>query len=107
MRTSSVALPVALAGLFSAAGCVHEMSAGRTEPGIAAGPGVPWTPPAAAERTPAPAPVPLQIPPDLLKTAQGWGLNDLIDLALRNNPDTRAPWLAAPPAAADLGRQRG
>ena len=107
MKTSSVALPVALAGLFSAAGCVHEMSAGRTEPGVAPGPGLPWTPPASVETTPAPAPAPSQIPPDLVKTAQGWGLNDLIDLALRNNPDTRAAWFAARSAAADLGAQRG
>src|SRR3989442_14827222 len=85
MKTSSVALPVALAGLFSAAGCVHQMSAGRTEPGVAPGPGAPWPPPASVATTPAPAPAPSQIPPDLLKSAQDWGLNDLIDLALRNN----------------------
>jgi outer membrane protein len=107
MRTSALALPVARAGLFSAAACVHEMSAGRTEPGMSPGPAQSWTPPPSAAAAPAPTGPAPQIPPDLLKTAQGWGLNDLIDLALRNDPDTRAAWYAARSAAADLGAQRG
>jgi len=65
-------------------------------------------PPAAAPETaPAATPAPPAIPRDLQKVAQGFGLNDLIDLALRNNPDTRAAWSAARAAAADLGSQRG
>jgi len=83
------------------------MSAGRTEPGTAPGPAVPWTPPPSAALAPAPTTTSPQIPSDLLTAAQGFGLNDLIDLALRNNPDTRAAWSAARSAAADLGSRRG
>ncbi|HYS04366.1 MAG TPA: TolC family protein [Candidatus Dormibacteraeota bacterium] len=109
MRTRSLHLPVALACLATAGACVHHMSAGRTAPGTAPVPGTVWSPPfsAAPGATPAATPAPTVIPPDLQKVAQGFGLNDLIDLALRNNPDTRAAWAGARAAAADLGSQRG
>jgi len=109
MRTRSLLLPVALACLATVGACAHHMSAGRTAPGTAPVPGTAWSPPptAAAETVPLAAPAAPVIPPDLQKLAQGFGLNDLIDLALRNNPDTRAAWSAARAAAADLGSQRG
>ncbi len=109
MRTRALVLPAALACLGSAFACVHHMSAGRTAPGTAPVPGTAWSPPpsAAPEATPVATPAPPVIPQDLKTVAQGFGLNDLIDLALRNNPGTRAAWSAARAAAADLGSQRG
>ena len=103
---------MALAGLLAGTGCVHRMGEGRIAPGTSSAPGAPWTPapdatPAAPAATPAASPAPPAIPEDLQKLAQGFGLNDLVDLALRTNPDTRAAWSAARAAAADLGSQRG
>jgi outer membrane protein len=106
MRTR--ALCMALAVSLAAAGCVHHMREGRIEPGTASNPGTSWAPPPSEpSAAPAATPAPAAIPPDLLEAAKGFGLNDLIDLALRSNPDTRAAWSAARAAAADLGSQRG
>ena len=99
---------LALAALLATAGCMHHMGEGRIAPGTASNPAVSWTPPPnEPSAAPATTPAPAAIPPDLLEAAKGFGLNDLIDLALRNNPDTRAAWSAARAAAADLGSQRG
>ena len=98
---------VLLGGLLAATGCVHGMSGVRTAPGTAAGPAAQWTPQPGAVPAPSPAPPAAQVPVDLLKSAQNWDLNDLIDLALRNSPDTRVTWSAARSAAAALGAQRG
>ncbi len=96
-----------LAGLLGSPGCVHRMSDGRTAPGTSPGPGASWAPPP-EDLAPAPAAAPTAaIPGDLLKAAQNWGLNDLIDLALRTTPETRVTWSAARSAAAALGAQRG
>ncbi|PYS96157.1 MAG: TolC family protein [Acidobacteria bacterium] len=92
---------------LACAACIHQMAPGRTSPGAAPSPEVPWTPPAGAVAPPpAPAPAPA-IPPDLLANASNWGLAELVDLALRNSPDTRVAWARARAAAADLGAQRG
>ncbi|PYT14186.1 MAG: TolC family protein [Acidobacteria bacterium] len=96
-----------LASLLAVTGCVHRMSEVRTAPGAPPGPAIPWTPQPGALPAPPPAVPATPIPADLLKTAQNWGLNDLIDLALRNSPDTRVTWSAARSAAAALGAQRG
>jgi len=99
----------ALAGLLAGTGCVHRMREGRIAPGTAPAPETAWTalPPAPPPAAAAPGPVPHAIPQDLQALAKGFALNDLIDLALRTNPDTRAAWAAARAAAADLGSQRG
>jgi outer membrane protein len=109
MSPRAPVLAVALICFGASGACVHHMSANRTTPGTASAPETPWSPPSAAPPAPTPAatPAPTGLPQDLQKIAQGLGLNDLIDLALRNNPDTRAAWSAARAAAADLGSQRG
>ncbi len=106
-RARTAALFAGLAVALAGAACAHAMSEVRTAPGTAPAPAVPWIPPPSAASAPPPAPAPAQIPPDLLDSAQNWGLNDLIDLALRNSPDTRAAWSSARSAAAALGSQRG
>ena len=103
----TAALAAGLLGCLGASACLHSMSEIHTGPGTAPSPGVPWSPPAsAAVPAPAPAPAPV-IPPDLLEEASHWGLADLVDLALRTNPDTRVAWTQARAAAADLGARRG
>jgi len=102
------ALPAAFIAVLAAAAtlaCVHEMSSARIAPGTAPAPGELWTPP--PEEKPAPSLPPPAIAPDLIESAQNWGLAELIDLALRNNPETKGAWASARAAAAELGRVKG
>lgn len=72
-------------------------------------PGTPWTPPARALRDAAPE-KPDQtpsVPQELLDARDNWTLEDIVDLALRNNPATRASWAAARAAAANMGSKQG
>jgi outer membrane protein len=72
-------------------------------------PNVPWKVPAGAIKpepliTPATAEA---VPPDLAQRIQELSLADVVDLALRNNPATRASWAQARAAADLLGSARG
>jgi outer membrane protein TolC len=60
-----------------------------------------WGPAGPAPGKAAPARVPYEVPPEL--TERKWGLADVLDLALRNNPATRSAWLDARAAAARAG----
>jgi len=64
-----------------------------------------WTPPPGAAQTPAATPA-VQIPPELAASRQHWTLNELIDIGLANNMQTRLAWGAARTAAAALGAAR-
>lgn len=65
-----------------------------------------WTPPVKAEKPPAALPSP-QIRPELEQRRMSWSLANLVDIALSNNPQTRAAWDAARSAAAVLGMAEG
>ena len=72
-------------------------------------PNVPWTIPAGAIK-PEPlvtAATALAVPPDLEQRIQQLSLADVVDLALRNNPATRASWAQARASADLLGSARG
>ena len=113
------ALVAALCAVAGLTGCVHQMSATRIAPGTSPSPATPWTPPPEMAATPAPSSTPGEaaasgaaaatpaIPPDLLATASSWTLIDLLDLALRNAPQTRITWARARSAAATLGAGKG
>jgi len=47
------------------------------------------------------------IPRDLLASKNNWSLEEIIDLALRNNPQTRVTWALSRSAAANLGSRQG
>jgi outer membrane protein TolC len=49
----------------------------------------------------------IDIPGDLLAPGRQWRIMDVIEVALRNNPQTRAAWYAARSAAADLLSEKG
>jgi outer membrane protein TolC len=77
--------------------------------GASPSPSVPWTPPPAAIQ---PEPLITQaqvnaVPADLQQRMQTLTIADVVDLALRNNPATRASWSQARSAAALLGSARG
>lgn len=73
------------------------------------GPSTPWSPPPSA--IPSKPPRQTVVIPDslraLLTSPSRWTLADIVDLALRNNPETRATWASARAAAAHLGSERG
>ncbi len=67
-----------------------------------------WVPPAEAlpaAQAPAATPV-AAVPEDLAEEAQHLTFTDVVDLALRNNPATRASWLQSRAAADSYGVQR-
>ncbi|MDQ6718661.1 MAG: TolC family protein [Gemmatimonadota bacterium] len=94
--------------LLSGAGCV---TAPRVDgaPATPASANVPWSAPAGARKaeplvSAAPA---LPITPDLVARIRQLTLVDVVDLALQNNPTTRASWFQARAAADVLGSSRG
>ena len=77
--------------------------------GASPSPSTPWKVPAGAVKsepivTPAAA---VALPPDLQERIRQLSLVDVVDLALRNNPATRASWAQARAAASLLGSARG
>ena len=77
--------------------------------GASPSPSVPWTPPPRAIE-PEPLITPAQeaaVPADLQQRIQQLSLADVVDLALRNNPATRASWSQARASADILGSVRG
>jgi outer membrane protein len=73
--------------------------------GVAPSPSVPWSPPVreqgrdSARRSPVPA--------DLEQRIQRLSLAEVVDLGLRNNPQTRLSWANARAAAEAYGSERG
>lgn len=76
--------------------------------GAAPSPHVPWKPPARAVKPESlVTPVPAALPSDIQQRISQLTLADVVDLALRNNPATRASWAQARSAAALFGSERG
>ena len=101
---SFASLCIALAVLGLAA-CAPASPGVRGSPATAPAPGVRWTPPERPEGPPPAAPAAL--PPDVLARARSLTLADVVDLALRSSPATRAAWATARAAAASYGAARG
>jgi len=72
-----------------------------------ADPATPWAAPAGLDTIPAPKKQPMELPKGLLESKEEWTLDDIVDLALRNNPATRASWQAARAASANALSERG
>jgi outer membrane protein len=70
-------------------------------------PATPWSPPAGAARPVKERASKIELPEELLASKASWTLEDIVDLALRNNSATRASWQAARAAAAKVGSKRG
>jgi outer membrane protein len=91
--------------------CACEMGPPRVSgaAGAPPAPNVPWQAPAAAIKPEAQvtAATAIAVPTDLAQRIQQLSLADVVDLALRNNPATRASWAQARAAADVLGSSRG
>ncbi|MEO8200210.1 MAG: TolC family protein, partial [Gemmatimonadota bacterium] len=76
--------------------------------GTSPAPNVPWTPPANLERSRDTSPAaPGKLPPDLAERVNHLTLADIVDIGLRQNPQTRIAWANARSAAASYGAARG
>ncbi len=100
-----------ICGLIStlALGCSRALSGVDGVAAVPQAPSVPWTPPPRAIK-PEPVVIPTAVsgvPPDLVQHIQQLSLLDVVDLALRNNPATRASWAQARVAADVLGSTEG
>ncbi|MEO8909395.1 MAG: TolC family protein [Gemmatimonadaceae bacterium] len=78
-------------------------------PAVPPAPNVPWKVPAGAIKAEPliTAQTALAVPPDLVQRIRELSLTDVVDLALRNNPATRASWAQARASADMLGSARG
>jgi outer membrane protein TolC len=83
------------------AGCAGTPSVAGVA-GVAPAPNKTWTPPAAPRDT-LPSTAPSGIPGDLAARVDSLTLGDVVDLALRNNPETQISWANARAAAAAYG----
>ena len=92
-------------GALAAASCSSFPPGHASDEAVAPAPGRPWQPPADARPAPSPTPAP-SIPAEYLKPGTTLSLSQVVDLALRNNPQTKAVWYQARAAAADLGVKR-
>jgi outer membrane protein len=88
-----------------AAGCSSFPPQRAVDDAVAPAPGRPWQPPPQARVTPTPTPTPA-IPAEYLQPGTMLSLPQVVDLALRNNPLTKAAWYQARAAAAELGTKR-
>jgi outer membrane protein len=89
-----------IVGVLLTAGCVGTPSVGGVA-GTAPAPQKEWTPPPPPRDT-LPSTT-ASFPPDLLSRASTLTLGDVVDLALRNNPETQISWANARAAAAAFG----
>ena len=106
-HTNRLLQAISTAVVLTTAGCGTPRVNGVA--GASPSPSVPWTPPAGAVK---PEPFVTQaqtdaVPADLRERMQQLSLADVVDLALRNNPATRASWSQARAAADLLGSARG
>lgn len=89
-----------IAGVLLSAGCAGTPSVAGVA-GVPPAPNKEWTPPAPPRDT-LPA-NPSSFPSDLLTRVNTLTLGDVVDLALRNNPETQISWANARAAAAAYG----
>jgi outer membrane protein len=99
----SLAPWVALLAFLS---CAHNPARVQGVPATSPSPAVQWTSPTAErEKSPQPGPaVPIE---QVRKKLSALTIADAVDIALQNNPATRAAWADARAAAADYGSSRG
>lgn len=104
---SYAAAAASLAALLALAGCAHLLPRGNVNAGVASTPARQWTPTAEARKAAAPPHVEIpKVPDSWLHGKTILTLPQVLDMALANNPSTRAAWYQARAAAAQLGDKR-
>jgi outer membrane protein len=90
---------------FGVVGCVGTPSVGGVA-GVPPSPSVAWTPPPQRQQRDTTTGM-TAVPPDLEQRIHRLTLAEVVDLGLRNNPETRISWANARAAAAAYGSERG
>jgi outer membrane protein len=98
---------VLFAAFLTFTGCTSDLHRVLKSPGTSPSPDESWIP--------APGTIPelatesnrITLPEDLLKSGQSLNLLSIVDIALRNNPETAAAWAEARSAAAEYGSRKG
>jgi outer membrane protein TolC len=102
MKAAGAAMVAIFATVTVLGGCASRDVDAR----VAGSPATPWQPPPEG-RMPAPLPTPpAAIPAAYLQPGATVSLEQVLDVALRNNPVTRTAWYQARAAAANLGAKR-
>jgi len=96
-----IAIAMALGGCATLSAALHDPDASPPELGQ------PWQPTTVASAQPLPAETLPIIPSDLAPDARRLGLAELLDVALRTNPQTERAWREAHVALAEWDVQRG
>ena len=89
-----------------AAGCASVVPRRDVAESVAAAPGAPWQPPPEGRAPGKQAAVPAPEVPERFQRGATVSLAEVVDLALRNSPVTRAAWFDAQAAAAEVGSKR-
>jgi len=94
-------------GGFFISGCQHSSRDEYLQEYVAPSSGSPWEPIEETRAEPILDSTAVDIPEKLLEQGSKWKLTDIIDVGLRNSPDTRQTWYAARSAAADWLSSQG
>jgi outer membrane protein len=89
------------------AGCAADHNSVWKSPGTAPSSAVSWTPAPGTIPEAAPEPNRITLPENILKSGQSLSLLAIVDIALRNNPETAAAWAQARSAAAAYESNKG
>jgi len=107
LRTLLLLWSLILAAMLLFTGCIHRADDASLNKWVAPSPDHAWTPPPGGGIKNRPVPKPIDIPAGLLQPGKKWRLMDIVEIALRNNPETRSAWHAARSAAADWLSKKG
>jgi outer membrane protein len=98
---------MAVAAVLTLAGCAPDLPKVYGARATSPAPAVPWTPPPEVAPKPVPSAAPVKLPKDIMKAGRLLSLVDIVEIALRNNPETAAAWAQARSAAAVYGSTQG
>jgi outer membrane protein len=98
---------MAVAAILTLAGCARDLPKVYGARATSPAPAVPWTPPPEITSKPVPSAAPVKLPKDIMKAGRLLSLVDIVEIALRNNPETAAAWAQAQSAAAAYGSTQG
>jgi outer membrane protein len=98
---------VLFTAFLTLAGCAADLNSAWKSPGTASSSAVSWTPAPGTIPKSAPASNRITLPENILKSGQSLSLLAIVDIALRNNPETAAAWAQARSAAAAYESNKG
>jgi outer membrane protein len=98
---------VSFAAVLMLAGCASDVRNVWESPGTAPSSAVSWTPAPGTIPKVAPKSAQITLPENILKSGQSLSLLAIVDIALRNNPETAAAWAQARSAAAAYESNKG